>query len=368
MIDVFSITPLILMLGFLLDLMIGDPRWLPHPVRIIGRFISKTEALLRRPRGDNHNVEFKIQDSKFKIEEKLKGIFLVVIIVGSTFGASWFIVYVIAKVSGISALLFYFSTALLVYFTSTTIAARELTASAGYVIASLKQNNIQAARQNLSIIVGRDTQNLSEKDISKATIETVSENLSDGVIAPLFYLLIGGLPLAMAYKAVNTLDSMVGYKNDRYMNFGWAAARLDDIANYIPARITGLLIVISSFMYCLFKNTRQAIAVFRCSLMTMLSDGRKHQSPNAGIPEAAIAGALNVRLGGPAAYGGIVVEKPYIGQYIGTGSPKSQRPFGVQNDEKKDYLYASEKAVGIIKIASAIGAGAGSGILYWVFV
>lgn len=349
MIDVFSITPLILILAFLLDLLIGDPRWLPHPVRIIGRGIDETEKILRKSevRSLSPNASIEGQKSEVKTKEKLKGILLVIIIVGLTFGAIWFVVYAIAKASSISALLFYFSTALLVYLTSTTIAARELTMSAGHVIASLKQNNIQAARQNLSMIVGRDTQDLSEKDISKATIETVSENLSDGVIAPLFYLLIGGLPLAMAYKAVNTLDSMVGYKNDRYKDFGWAAARLDDIANYIPARISGILIIIASFF------VSRSLFTVHCSLKTMFLDGRKHQSPNAGIPEAAIAGALGVRLGGTAAYGGIVAQKPYIGQYIG-------------NDEKKDYLYASEKAVGIIKVASVIGAGAGSGILYLV--
>jgi adenosylcobinamide-phosphate synthase len=340
MIDVFSITPLILILAFLLDLLIGDPRWLPHPVRIIGGAISKTEKILRKS-------EVKSQE----LRVRLKGVFLVFIIVSSTFGLTWLIVYIIAKASSISALLFYFSTALLAYLTSTTIAARELTASAGRVIAALKQNNIQAARQNLSMIVGRDTQDLSEKNISKATIETVSENLSDGVIAPVFYLLIGGLPLAMAYKAVNTLDSMVGYKNDRYKDFGWAAARLDDIANYIPARITGALIVISIFFITIFKCPPHALRITHHALRIMINDGRKHTSPNAGIPEAAIAGALSVQLGGPASYGGIVVQKHYIGQYIG-------------NDEKKDYLYASEKAVGIIKVASVLGAGAGLGILY----
>ncbi|MDI6728187.1 MAG: adenosylcobinamide-phosphate synthase CbiB [Thermodesulfovibrionales bacterium] len=325
----FSLSPVVLLLAFLLDLAIGDPKWLPHPVRIIGSVINKTEKILRT------------EDSRQKTEDRLKGVFLVFIIVSSTFGLTWFIVYVIAKISSISALLLYCSIALLVYLTSTTIAVRELINSARIVIESVKNKDIESAKSNLGMIVGRDTGNLSEKGILKATIETLSENLSDGIIAPLFYLAIGGLPLAMAYKAVNTLDSMVGYKNDKYKDFGRAAARLDDIANYIPARISGTLIVIASFF------VSRSLFTVHCSLKTMINDGRKHLSPNAGIPEAAIAGALGVKLGGPSTYNGIEIQKPYIGI-----------------EKTENYLTISEKAIDIIKVSSLIGTGIAVIILY----
>ncbi|MCL4456960.1 MAG: adenosylcobinamide-phosphate synthase CbiB, partial [Nitrospirae bacterium] len=206
---------------------------------------------------------------------------------------------------------------------------------------SAKNKDIESARSNLGMIVGRDTQNLSEKGILKATIETSSENLSDGIIAPLFYLAIGGLPLALTYKAINTLDSMVGYKNDRYKNFGWAAARLDDIANYIPARITGALIAVSSS--AVFRSP----FTVRDSLKTMLRDGRKHTSPNAGIPEAAMAGALGVRLGGPSSYGGIIIQKPYIG-----------------TETDVDYLAASEKTIKVIMFSSVAAVAISAFVLY----
>jgi adenosylcobinamide-phosphate synthase len=169
-------------------------------------------------------------------------------------------------------------------------------------------------------------------------VETLAENLSDGVIAPVFYYVIGGLPLAMAYKAINTLDSMVGYKNATYINFGWASARLDDIANYIPARLTGLLIVLSVFVAMLFKKGASARDAASRSFETMRRDGRNHTSPNSGVPEAAMAGALGIRMGGPSTYGGILVEKPYIGK-----------------NEREDYLAASEDAVRIAYVTSAFG-------------
>ncbi|MBI5212103.1 MAG: cobalamin biosynthesis protein CobD [Nitrospirae bacterium] len=230
---------------------------------------------------------------------------------------------------------------LFIYLTSTTIAIRELINSARIVIREVKNKNIENARNNLSMIVGRDTQNLSEEGVLKATIETLSENLSDGVIAPLFYLALGGLPFAMAYKAINTLDSMVGYKNDRYKNFGWAAARLDDIANYIPARITGMLIAFSSAVA--FRSP----FIVHSSLKTMFRDGRKHTSPNAGIPEAAMSGALGVRLGGPSAYCGIIVQKPYIG-----------------TETEVDYLAASEKTIKVVMFSSVAGIAISAVVLY----
>jgi adenosylcobinamide-phosphate synthase len=321
----FSLPPVLLMLAFLLDLAIGDPRWLPHPVRIMGSSISRTEIYLK----------------KLKVSEKLKGILLVTTIVGMAFIVTWFTVHILLRMSLTSHFLLLTSYLLLVYLTSTTIAVRELINSARAVIEAVTKSNIEFARERLSMIVGRDTHALTEKEILKATIESLAENLSDGVIAPIFYLVVGGLPLAMAYKAINTLDSMVGYRNDKYVHFGWAAARLDDIANYIPARITGLLIVVASFFVSL------SLFTVHCSLKTMLRDGRKHLSPNSGMPEAAMAGALGIRMGGPTAYGGIVIEKPYIG-----------------NVRTEDYSRASTQAITIVKASSVLGIATAIAILF----
>ncbi len=240
--------------------------------------------------------------------------------------------------------------AAVIYLTATTIAVRGLITSAQAVIRPVKEGDLEKARHNLSMIVGRDTHNLSREDILKAAIETLSENLSDGFIAPLFYLLIGGLPLAMMYKAINTLDSMVGYNNGTYRHFGWASARLDDIANYIPARITGVLIVFATFTFMLFRDNVRMLTATRCSFITMLRDGKKHLSPNSGIPEAAMAGALGIRMGGPAVYGGVVVEKPYIGES------------GVK-EAGADYLTASERAITIAEFTAMLGTGIGVLIL-----
>ncbi|MCG2813524.1 MAG: adenosylcobinamide-phosphate synthase CbiB [Thermodesulfovibrionales bacterium] len=327
-----SISPVLLILAFLLDLAIGDPGWLPHPVRIMGSAISRIEIYLRK---------WEVGSKKWEVIEKFKGIFLVTTIVGMTLITTWFIVRILLHMSLTSHFLLLASYVLLIYLTSTAIAARELINSARAVIKAVKNSSIKSARERLSMIVGRDTHALTEKEILKATMESLAENLSDGVIAPVFYLVVGGLPLAMAYKAINTLDSMVGYKNDRYMHFGWAAARLDDIANYIPARITGLLIVMVSFL------VSRSLFTVHCSLFTMLRDGRKHLSPNSGMPEAAMAGALGIRMGGPSAYGGIVIEKPYIG-----------------NVRTEDYSRASAQAITIVKASSVLGIATAIAVLF----
>lgn len=318
------IGPIDLIFAFFLDLAIGDPPWLPHPVRVMGKGIEKMEIFLRRHFKQN--------------EERLAGILLAIITALAVLAATFLIYKIITWFS--SNILMIISMIVLVYLISTTIALRELMNSAILVIEAVKDRSIKVARQRLSVIVGRDTANLSDEGILKATIETLAENLSDGVIAPVFYLVVGGLPLAMAYKAINTLDSMVGYKNERYRHFGWAAAKLDDIANYIPARITGILIVISSTFIS------RSLSTVQCSLKTMLRDGRKHPSPNSGVPEAAMAGALGVRLGGPSTYEGIKVEKPYLGE-----------------DTTEDYLTASGCAVNIIKVTSILGIGIAAIIL-----
>jgi adenosylcobinamide-phosphate synthase len=316
------IGPLELILAFFLDAVIGDPRWLPHPVRMIGSAIHRSERLLRRrfsgPQG-----------------EKKAGVFLVLMLVVPSFLITGVAVQAISAISErVSPLL---GAALLVYLVATTIAVRELIQSASLVIDAVKDGGIIVARHRLSMIVGRDTENLSEREVLKAVTETLAENLSDGIVAPLFYLVLGGLPLAMAYKAVNTLDSMVGYKNEAYINLGWASARLDDVANYIPSRITGLLIVFSVFLVGLFNRDKNPLSSAACSFRIMRRDGRNHTSPNSGIPEAAMAGGLGIRMGGPASYGGVMVAKPYIGKA------------GTEN-----YLAASEDAIMVVQAVSVL--------------
>jgi adenosylcobinamide-phosphate synthase len=244
---------------------------------------------------------------------------------------------------------------ILIYLVSTTLATHELIKSGYSVIKALEDGSrIEEARKRLSLIVGRDTHTLNKKEILKATVETLAENASDGIVAPLFYFVIGGLPMAMAYKAINTLDSMVGYKNERYKDIGWAAARLDDIANFIPARITGILIVISTIIIDGLNRLSHSIRLNSLdglnSLKIMFTDGRNHLSPNSGIPEAAMAGALRIRLGGPSTYGGILVRKPYIGR----------------EDPSSDdvYLKASKKAITITMVTSLLGFIGAVGFLY----
>ncbi len=320
MTDIFCISPFLFIAAFIVDLLVGDPRNFPHPVRIIGKGITQVEKILRK------NGEKKDYNSL-----KIKGILLLIIIAGTTFTLTLAVVWVLDRLSMVNPIMFILSLISLIWLASTTIANKELINSSFDVLKWLKDGKLERARESLSLIVGRDTANLNEKEIAKATIETLSENLSDGVIAPMFYLLIGGLPLAMLYKAVNTLDSMVGYRNERYLHFGWASARFDDFLNFIPARITGFIIAIAGALYC------RSFIAFKNSLYIMFRDGRKHLSPNAGIPEAAMAGILGVRLGGPAFYGGVLVEKPYIGEEL-----------------TADYFSAAFKGLKIIKFSSYI--------------
>ena len=367
----------LLMLAFTLDLCIGDPVWLPHPVRIMGKAITKIEELLRKhleQKGDTKNVIVhphpnpppargrelirfadkyspstggrglggggaellpKNKAQSAEIKEKRAGIVLVVVIASLTYGL-FYVLNSVLLTYQFPLFISYFSLLVMVFLTATTLAAKGLIDSAQSIIKAVMDKNLKGARIRLSHIVGRDTDTLDEKGILKATIESLAENASDGIIAPLFYFAIGGLPLAITYKAINTMDSMVGYKNDKYKNFGWAAAKLDDIANYIPARITGMLISISSTIV-----SPSLFTLFTCSLKTMFRDGRKHPSPNSGMPEAAMAGALGVRLGGPSSYWGLVVEKPYIGEEI--------------QYRKNLYLEASKKAITITKITALLG-------------
>ncbi|MGC8972401.1 MAG: adenosylcobinamide-phosphate synthase CbiB [bacterium] len=281
-------------LGYTADLIFGDPYWFPHPVRAIGIFIESFEPLLRRI----------IRSAK---TEKIAGFLLAGITVLLSYLAVWLILRITLSVN---VLLFHIVDIIFIY---TVLATKCLGDEAKKIHRFLRNNDIDNARKALSYIVGRDTENLDVKNICRAVIETVAENTSDGIIAPLFYLFLGGVPLAMAYKAVNTLDSMVGYKDERYINIGMASARLDDIANFLPSRITALLMVIVSFFLGLDAQK---------SFYIMIRDGHKNPSPNSGYPEASIAGALNIQLGGPSSYRGRIVEKPYIGEPLREINPE----------------------------------------------
>jgi adenosylcobinamide-phosphate synthase len=263
-----------LTMGALLDLLLGDPRWLPHPIRGIGRLIQAFERLLRKT-----------------TTEKAGGCILV------------FSVLLIVVVT-VSLTLRWGGMLVAAYWIFTCLAVRNLDQESNHVIDALRSGDLPGARTRVGYLVGRDTQELSEKEVTRAVFETVAENMSDAIVAPLFYLAILGVPGMVAYKAVNTMDSMIGYKNDRYIRFGWAAARLDDVANYIPARITAGLIVLCAALLRL--RWRSAInIVFR--------DAHLQPSPNAGYPEAAVAGALGIQLGGLNYYFGHPVKKPFLG-------------------------------------------------------
>lgn len=267
--------------GFFLDLIIGDPDFSWHPIRLIGKMINFLEKKLL----------------KFK-KQKIAGMVLVAIILSGVYFICWFILKISSEFN------VYFGYLIAILFCLMTISAKSLSKEAREVFNALKENNLALARKKLSMIVGRDTEKLNEKEIIRATIETVAENTVDGATAPLFYLILGGPALGMAYKAVNTLDSMVGYKNEKYQQFGWLSAKLDDLANYLPARITGLIFPLASF----FCGQRA-----RDAFKAMLRDGRKHPSPNSGISEAAMAGSLGIQLGGLNYYNGKPSFRPYLG-------------------------------------------------------
>ena len=263
---------IILLVGWLLDLLLGDPAWLPHPVVGFGKMIASGEKQLNK---GSHRM--------------LKGALLAVGLILLVLGIVWVIRHLLGFFAPIFDVI-----AIFCCLAGTTL-IREVREVFHAVDRSLEEGRKQVAR-----IVGRDTSELSAQEVRTAALETLAENLSDGVIAPLFWLAIGGVPAMVAYKMVNTLDSMIGYRTERYKEFGCWAARIDDVANYIPARITALLMVIAA-------SKPQLIGfVWR--------NGRNHASPNSGYPEAALAGILNCRFGGPHYYFGELFDKPYIGE------------------------------------------------------
>ena len=275
-----------IILGFILDFIFGDPRWLPHPICFIGKLISVTEKAVRRFTGE-------------KPEGLLMGGFvLVVIVLGVSFAVPYFILHFAEMYSPVLA--FVIET----FMFYQIFAMRSLKEASMQVCEALRAGDLPEARKKLSWIVGRDTAELTEEEVAKAAVETVAENTVDGIISPLFFFFIGGLPLAVLYRAANTMDAMLGYKNDKYLYFGRTAARVDDVLNFIPARITGILLVITAFFQRFdYKN----------ALKMMLRDAKKHPSPNGGYSEATVAGALNIRLGGINYYFGRQSFRAYMG-------------------------------------------------------
>lgn len=274
--------------GYIIDLIFGDPRTVPHPVVAIGKLVYFcTDRLL-------------CQDSGAK-KKRRNGVIMVVIVECACIAVPLCILYLAYKLHLVAGIV------IECIMCWQILAAKSLKTESTKVETALYNNNIEEARFNVSMIVGRDTANLDAEGITKAAVETVAENSSDGVIAPLFYMLFGGAVAGFLYKGINTMDSMAGYKNEKYIDFGRAAAKLDDIANFIPARISAFLMVVSAFI--LGYDAANAWKIF-------LRDRYKSTSPNAGQTEAACAGALGIELLGDAYYFGKLVKKPYIGDAL----------------------------------------------------
>ena len=276
---------LTIFIAYILDLVFGDPRRYPHPVKIIGKAIRMLEKVLR----------------KIFINEKLGGIILVLLIVAGTFCLTSLIVKLSAAVN------FYLGVGISIFLIYTSLSVKDLKVESVEVYRALEKKDLETARKKLSLIVGRDTENLNEEEIIRATVETIAESIVDGIISPLFYALIGGPVLALTYKAINTLDSMVGYNNEKYKDFGWCSAKIDTIANFIPAILSIFLIPLAS----LFCPAFSRISLFS-SFRIIFRDGLKNgQISN--IPESAVAGALGIRLGGMNFYNSVAVTKPFLG-------------------------------------------------------
>lgn len=275
---------LVMVIAYLLDLVIGDPYSFPHPVRFIGNLIRFTEGKIR--------IIF-----KSKKQLKMGGFLLWTITVGFTA----LVTNLILNLLCINNIFYAIIASIILY---TTLSTKCLADEAKKIYEVLKTGDIEKSRKQLSYIVGRDTTSLNENEIIRATVETVAENTVDGIISPMMYGFIGGPVLAMAYKAINTLDSMVGYKNEKYGDIGFASAKIDDIANFIPARITPFFMMIASFI--LGFNSKKSIKI-------AMRDRKNHKSPNCAYAEGAVAGALEVQLGGTNMYFGEKVYKPTIG-------------------------------------------------------
>lgn len=299
-----------LTIAFLLDLLLGDPANLPHPVRYIGKWIQTLESKLLKAEDTPDN-------------QQMKGVFLVIGTVGVVF-VFYTAVIELAKLwhpwigMTVEILVLY-----------QMLATRCLAFEGMRIFKALKADDLEKARMLIGYLVSRETAEMTEEDIIKATIETVTENIIDGIIAPMFFAIIGGAPLGMAYKAANTLDSMVGYKNDKYTYFGWASARFDDVLNWVPARLTGCLVVIAAFITGMD---------FKRAAFVLVRDRNNHASPNSPFAEAPAAGALRIQLGGRATYFGVAYEKPTFGDAVEVIRP-----------------YHIKKAVGLLYATATLG-------------
>jgi adenosylcobinamide-phosphate synthase len=280
----------ILPAAFALDIMLGDPRYLPHPVRWMGQAIERFEPPFRR----------------LHINQTFCGMLYAAVLILGTWLLTFF---VLAAARWVHPFLNTLLEIILIYYCLST---RSLEDAAMEVKQCLQEKKVRAAREKVAMIVGRDIDNYKEEGLARATVETVAENLVDGITAPLFFAAIGGAPLALAYKMANTLDSMVGYKNQIYQQFGQASARIDDALNYLPARLTVSVIALAAEI--LSGSGKR-------SFITAVCEGANHASPNAGYPEAAFAGALALKLNGPNYYNGKLVDKPYIGVHFGRSTP-----------------------------------------------
>ncbi len=309
--------------AYLVDLVVGDPRGIPHPVGAIGKVITQGEGLLR----------------KFftaPAAEKFAGAVLALTVVAGTY------VVTLVLIGELYTLNFWLGLAANLWLLSTTLAVRGLAGAAFEVYHRLQKGNLPVARSAVGMVVGRDTAALPAAEVVRAAVETVAENLVDGVVAPLFYAVLGGVPLAMAYKAVNTLDSMIGYKNERYRHFGWFAARLDDGANYLPARLVVPMLLTALVLKKL--DAGRAVKI-------MLRDAKKHPSPNGGIPESLVAGGLGIQLGGENYYFGRPSFRATMGDNLREMAPEDIKT-----------------TVSLMRIAAALFAAAAGGIMILIEV
>ncbi|MSS62504.1 adenosylcobinamide-phosphate synthase CbiB [Velocimicrobium porci] len=307
-----------LALGFLIDLLIGDPHWMYHPVRLIGALIAKTEKKLSEwfPKTD--------------VGQLSAGILLVIVVVLVSTFVPWLLLFLSGKIS------IYFEFFLMTVMSYQLLATKSLKTESMKVYNELEQGDIKGARYAVSMIVGRDTENLTEEEVTKAAVETIAENTSDGIIAPLLFMAIGGPVAGFFYKSINTMDSMVGYKNERYLYLGRAAAKLDDIVNYIPARLSAYFMIVAT-EFTSFDG-KEAYRIYK-------RDRYNHTSPNSAHTEAVMAGALGVQLAGDAYYFGKLHKKPKIGD-----SRRAIEPADIKNANQLLYLTASIALVCFLSI------------------
>ncbi len=313
--------------GFVLDCLLGDPEKMPHPVVWMGKAISRLETWLRRCLPPEPG------------KERAAGLILAAVLPAGTLLVSGGLCWLFWRIHPLLGL------ALQILWCWQALSMRCLVRESRNVYRCLKKEGLEAGRRAVARIVGRDTGRLSQEGVVKATVETVAENFSDGVLAPMLYMLIGGAPLALAYKAINTMDSMVGYKNERYLHFGRAAARLDDAANYLPSRIAALLWIVSCPLAG--GSLKNAWKIWR-------RDRRNHASPNSAQTESACAGSLGIRLAGPACYFGRRMEKPYIGD-------------AARQIEPEDILRAGRMMVVASVVGLVIGLAVRAAIAIWLF-